>query len=1301
MAILGTRLILAFTTILALSSATSVEDTECAQTEYVEIGTRGLIPFSCNGSSFSSIAWVNVNEGKTLLLLNKGEKSGNGYESGEYDIYPNGSLLITNVTASHESVFRVATLDSPSSSPSLKLICVHTTVKPAITIPVIEECSNTYGSTCVKSTADSVEVNCFVRDSRPAVKLSWTIRTHGGDHILPSNYKNFTTDNVTYTSHVTGTFSFGESSVLSLLVCRANSVLLDLVEDENVLLIEKEMDYTSLATPIRRYLNIHTPMNLSCTDLGLNLVVWKWSPQQYLFETLYVSIFQKSNHTIISNKEYKLEDEGSLFLPNTLVEHEGLYACVYDNGVSGGIVLYDVLVMVDPTPVFPVIDGCNHQQYCALEKQPQDVLTCSVLGIRPKVALEWRTFREETPIDFTQHQFTVTQMGDLYDISLTVNFDFSLRTQNKVTVECRAVGDNAELFSLSTKIDLLFPNVLQPKQRSYTWAITIIAVLVTMIIIITLALVIFCRIRARKKSMKQIKRGDTETEGIPMMENTNEYSEKAERFIEHLKAKYEIFYDSVQPIPYIKDMMYCVDKVFVKGGIEYKTGISGGKAQWDKLLSYQELVKENYVKTKRQIIEGEPGYGKSTLILQLLYDWCKSIPTSPLKEVDVIIYLRLRQLGGVDSIFSAIRQFILPRDSDISEEDIQVILKQMKAVLVLLDGFDEYPDQESTETDIYHIMMKNMFQGFNVILTTRPFCVPKDFAPHSDRVRLTGFGEEARRKYVEKAVVGTYGEAVNELLRKLEENPILDDLCQVPLFFVMFAHMTYEKEHFLTFKSVTNFFRYMISCFHSHMKNKMKDKNVINFDLLEHEHKVLDKIAFEALSGKLALNRKQLRNQLGHEFYDQYLRIGIFLEEEVLTIADTSNAQDHIQYNKEVHFYHKTVCEWYAAHYVAEQLSGEKSDCIDEFLQNLDPFDLQYLYRFACGLNKIAEEKVIRYLLQKKESKKFAILCMLEQKDKDDRFLNTVFDLVSSDKTSIRKNDSKLLQRSTIQILDVASKNQFSISHLYLRLSFSGLDGKDIKLESGLCLSSLSSVEKISINGGGIKELGEEEVIGLINYGIKSRIFKEIWLHSCKLPSSINPDIIPEESRSRDIKVISSRDACYLDLKSGKWCKPDDIQTITEMCSGALVIHRDTSKSVQRSVIELLVEASNRDIPIYRVTLGCSIGKIDEDGNIILSSGLSLPIITSLERMKIQTEKGREINEHEVNGILNYVQRSQRLKKLHLMDCLLHSPIPIGPSLSALKFRGVKVFWVPDSTKSHQEYLLDQESGGWLKHGLW
>ncbi|XP_071822175.1 uncharacterized protein [Apostichopus japonicus] len=301
-----------------------------------------------------------------------------------------------------------------------------------------------------------------------------------------------------------------------------------------------------------------------------------------------------------------------------------------------------------------------------------------------------------------------------------------------------------------------------------------------------------------------------------------------------------------------------------------------------------------------------------------------------------------------------------------------------------------------------------------------------------------------------------------------------------------------------------------------------------------------------------------------------------------------------------------------------------------------------------------------------------------------------------SSNVSLKRTDSKQFQMSTKLLLEIASSHNIPISGLYLTWSFSGFDGEDIRLESGLSLSSISSLEKISINDGRKnQEFTEEEVIGLINYGIKSPRFKTLRLHNCKLPSSIKPDIIPEESRLRNIKVISCSEARYLDLISGKWRKPDDIDSITVVCSGGLAIHRATSEYVQRSVIEFLVEASNHDIPIFQVNLVGTFSKIDEDGNIILFSGLSLPIITSIERMQIQTGKGREMNKHEVNGILNYVQHSQRFKKLSISQCLLPSSIPIDPSLSALKSRGVEVFWKPDNVKWDEQYLLNFETGGW------
>ncbi|KAJ8018981.1 NACHT, LRR and PYD domains-containing protein 14 [Holothuria leucospilota] len=469
----------------------------------------------------------------------------------------------------------------------------------------------------------------------------------------------------------------------------------------------------------------------------------------------------------------------------------------------------------------------------------------------------------------------------------------------------------------------------------------------------------------------------------------------------------------------------------------------------------------------RRIIEGEPGYGKSTLTLQLSYDWCNKIQLSYLKDIDVLILLRLRQLGGVTSVYRAIKQFLLPRDSKLTESDIADIISECSSLLVILDGYDEYPQQDvHVDSDVISIIMRNMFQQFEVILTTRLSYLPKKYPAMTKRLKLTGFDDNARDQYIKKAVVGDDVTAAEKIIQRLKENPVLGDLCQVPLFFVMFAHMSHESKQFQKFNSVTSFFRYMISCFHSHMKNKMEDENVKKYDLFETEHTGLDKLAFEGLSRKdqqIVWSKHYMCERLGRDFYDQYVRIGILVEEEVLDISDDSNAiiSEHIQYKTEVRFYHKLFCEWYAAHHLSEYASRDDvtfdpweeseeseyfdSDSVnddnddepgyrynvesqtDHYLKYLDPFDLQYVYRFTCGLNRKAADKIIEYLKTREEEGKFAILCILERSGKVEDVLEDVEDLCS-ELIQINSGDTLLLQRSIIQLLEIATANKVSIS---------------------------------------------------------------------------------------------------------------------------------------------------------------------------------------------------------------------------------------------------------------------------------
>ncbi|PIK53625.1 hypothetical protein BSL78_09478 [Apostichopus japonicus] len=387
----------------------------------------------------------------------------------------------------------------------------------------------------------------------------------------------------------------------------------------------------------------------------------------------------------------------------------------------------------------------------------------------------------------------------------------------------------------------------------------------------------------------------------------------------------------------------------------------------------------------------------------------------------------------------------------------------------------------------------------------------------------------------------------------------------------------------------------------------MKDENVQKFELLENDHKALDKIAFEALSRKkqkIVWDKEKLRNQLGCEFYDRYFRIGILVEEEVLDIADEVSDESHIQYKKE-----------------------------------------------------IAAEKVIQYLQSKDDGKKFAVLCMLEQEEKTENFIKRVSDLVSSGVTSIGSDESKLLQRSTLQILGVASKHKIPVSCLVLDKSFANADQNEITLKSGLRVPIMLLLEKLEIRMEKGREVTQEELLSVWRYVQQCQKLKRLSFNHCFLPASIPVEHISSVIKSKHLKVFwKPLDYEFaLDIESGKWkinsegtskLSTEDSQSLHTLMSTTVTLSKDDSKHFQGYMIELLHNASCHKIPIYCVNLANAFKELDGDGNIILCSGHSLPILTSLEILDIQTEKCRKISQNEVNATLEYIQYCSRFKQL-------------------------------------------------------
>lgn len=91
----------------------------CKSPQYLEIGTSGTIVCSFS-DNFSSIHWyykLTITEGPATVSYIKNQNvEGAGYDSGEFDIRSDGSLIINNVSVEHEIKFTVYEYETDQES---------------------------------------------------------------------------------------------------------------------------------------------------------------------------------------------------------------------------------------------------------------------------------------------------------------------------------------------------------------------------------------------------------------------------------------------------------------------------------------------------------------------------------------------------------------------------------------------------------------------------------------------------------------------------------------------------------------------------------------------------------------------------------------------------------------------------------------------------------------------------------------------------------------------------------------------------------------------------------------------------------------------------------------------------------------------------------------------------------------------------------------------------------------------------------------------------------------------------------
>ena len=225
---------------------------------------------------------------------------------------------------------------------------------------------------------------------------------------------------------------------------------------------------------------------------------------------------------------------------------------------------------------------------------------------------------------------------------------------------------------------------------------------------------------------------------------------------------------------------------------------------------------ENIISEREKIrnlilIEGAPGSGKSTLSLHICQEWGKG---QLFQQYDVVILVKLRDpLVQTAKCVADLLPCVDNAMTDQVEEEIKS--NYGKGMLWVLDGWDELPSDLPQDSIIHKLIKPSMSRKYpihrcDVIVTSRPVSSAKLHPLVSARVEVLGFTPDELKQYFTECLKGD-SKAVQSLLDKIRENPVVEGSCYLPLNAAIVAHTYLAGDHTLP-TTVHGIFSSVVQC---------------------------------------------------------------------------------------------------------------------------------------------------------------------------------------------------------------------------------------------------------------------------------------------------------------------------------------------------------------------------------------------------------------------------------------------------------------------------------------------------------
>ena len=478
------------------------------------------------------------------------------------------------------------------------------------------------------------------------------------------------------------------------------------------------------------------------------------------------------------------------------------------------------------------------------------------------------------------------------------------------------------------------------------------------------------------------------------------YNSKLTTFGSKLKQQFQKSQDSPSPVEWIPSPTRKIFRLAMiqkerlqQGHIEdrfVRMTISG---KVDDILHAKSPVELEHIfrntlhRSEIILIEGTPGSGKSTLTVHICQRWGKG---DLFQQFMIVILVQLRDpaVQRAQTIAD-----LLPVENVAVAQKLatELIATNGHGVLWVLDGWDELPTHLQQDSIFRNLIQpkqnsrcmqpmpgkKRLLYECSVVVTSRPISSGDLHPVVSSRIEVLGFTPEEQRQYFTECLKGDT-KALEALFEKIQENPVVQSICYVPLNAAFVVHSFQMKGQLLANTVYEIFSTVILSCIQRHFEREGRG-NYLSTELASLDDLYRNETVRELFRCLCELAyHGVMENKVTFSSND--------LPQGPNTLSLLQAIESFVQSGKSVfyNFLHLSIQEVLSAYYIATWLSD--SEQVSQFQQLFDQPRFAAVFQFYSAITKLKRpgiRQVIVKILQAESNHLLASLlrCLYEAQD--------------------------------------------------------------------------------------------------------------------------------------------------------------------------------------------------------------------------------------------------------------------------------------------------------------------------------